>query len=442
MSVPAPAVVIARPARLLPEHYTQGVRFQLALFAVGFLIVCSRRPDAVLNAQFFAEDGAFFYRDAYHFGLHSLLLTYGGYFHTLLRLTAVLARLFPLAWAPLVMNLVGITVQVLPVNVFLSSRFSHVALAVRALGSFVYLALPNSFEIDANSTNLQWHQALLCCLLLLAVPAMSRAWRVFDGIALVITSLSSPIGILLIPTAALMWWHKIKTRYAVCFGLLIPGSIVQVVSILLHWHMRQAPHWDLTGRTVYNGGPAGANLYYFIRIAGRQVFLSSLLGLNTQHWLLQLQNLLALEFISTIIGIGFLLYALRYAPVELKLFVLFASSVLTMGLINPLAGPPFQAQWFWLCVPGIGNRYYFLPMLAFLACLVWAASWKSVPTVIRCVATILLLLLPIGIYRDWSYPRFRDFRFKQFAKDFKRVPAGTQFVIPVNPDWLMELTKR
>jgi hypothetical protein len=411
------------------------------MFAMGFLIVWSRRPDAILNPQFFAEDGALFYRDAYHLGLHSVFLTYGGYFHTLLRLTALLAQAFPFSWAPLVMTLVGITVQVLPVNVFLSSRFSSVPLAIRLLGSFVYLALPNSFEIDANATNLQWHQALLSCLLLLGEPAISRGWRTFDAVTLLLTSLSSPMRILLLPVAALRWWTRLEAWSAASLGFILPGAVIQAISVLLHWHMRQVPHWNLAGEPVYSGGPTGASFHYFVAITGRQVFFSALLGLKTQYPVLHIASRFAIELSFAAIGFGFLLYAARRAPVELKLFILFASSVLALGLINPLAGPPTLPQWLCLSAPGIGNRYYFLPMLAFLGCLTWAVNRSSSPVFIRYFATALLLLLPIGIYRDWSYPRFRDFHFQKFANEFEHASPGTRFVLPVNPDWLMELTK-
>src|SRR5438067_5996611 len=148
--------------------------FHLTISAIAFFIVCSRRPDAVLNPQFYAEDGAFFFRDAYQFGLHSLLLPYSGYFQTVVRVIALIARLFPFAWAPLVMNLTAVTIQVLPLNVFLSSRFSKIAFPIRMLAGFIYLGIPNSFEIDANVTNAHWHLALLGCLILLASPSSDR----------------------------------------------------------------------------------------------------------------------------------------------------------------------------------------------------------------------------------------------------------------------------
>jgi hypothetical protein len=423
------------------DHQKLSVRLHLVVFAAASLIVFSRRPDALLNAQFYAEDGVCWYHDAYAFGLRSLAMVYSGYLHTLLRLVALFSRLFPFALAPLIMNLAGVAVQVLPVNVFLSSRFSEIRFPIRLLASFIYLALPNTFEIDANLTNVQWHLALLACMLLLAQPATTTFWAVFDSIVLVLTSFTTPIVILLVPVAALMWWKRRNKSSAIAFALLSPGMVVQAIVVLLHLHARQTPHYSLAGMPILNGGALGASLDYFAAIMGRQVFISSLLGLNTQDWILQLDYVAVVEVIATLIGILSWLYVLRNASIELKAFVLFSCAVLALGLINPLAGPPAQPQWYWLSKPGVGNRYYFLPMLSFLAALLWMATRKASPLALRYAALGLLLMLPIGIYQDWSYPAFTDYHFGEFAARFEQAAAGTRIKLPINPGWIFELTK-
>lgn len=441
MSAPAPAISAPRVNAIPRRLALDGVRFQFLVFAAGFLILYARRPDAILNPQFFAEEGAFFFRDAYQLGLKSLFLSYGGYFHTLLRLVALLAQLVPLAWAPLLMNLLAIAVQLLPVNVFLSSRFSPISFPVRLFAGLVYLALPNSFEIHANATNFQSHQALLTCLLLLAQPAQTRFWKWFDGITIVLTSVSSPTGVLLVPVAALMWWYRGEIWSAISFAFLLPGTMIQSISLLLHWHARQAPHYAFTGAPILNGGTLGVNFHYFAGIFGRQIFLSSLLGLNSQNWLLHFHWIFPIEVVSCAVGIGFLLYGIRKAPIELTLFIFFAYAMLALELLNPLAGPPDHPQWYWLNLPGCGNRYYFIPMLAFLSSLAFAATRKESAKHLRLIAVLILALLPIGVARDFRYPPFMDLEFQAFVERFETAAPGTRVIIPINPGWLMELTK-
>ncbi len=403
--------------------------FQAIVFTVAFLIIFSRRPDAILNAQFYAEDGRGWYLDAYNHGLHSLFMPWSGYFQTLSRIVALIALQFPLSLAPLVMNICAIVVQILPVNLFLSSRFSGIPLKTRLLGSFIYLAIPNAAEVHANITNGQWHLALAACLVLLAQPASGRVWRIFDGSVLVLTSISSPFGILLVPVAAALWWKRRHGWSALSLALLVPGALINVLVAFIT-HDRQL-------------APNGATFSRFASILGRQVFLSSLLGRNTQDWLLQLDILPLVEMIATVAGLAVLLYALRYGQTELKLFILFAYSVLALGLVRPLAGPPDRPQWEWLCVPGCGERYYFLPMLAFLASLVWMATHRASARAFRNFAVAFLLLFPIGVYQDWNYSAFDDLDFPRYAAQFEQAPAGTKIVIPVNPNsgWNLELTK-
>jgi hypothetical protein len=419
-----------------------GGGFHVLVFLVAFLIVCSRRPDAVLNAQFWAEDGAVWYHDAYQFGWHSLFMTAAGYTHIFTRFVSILALWFPFPRAPLVMNLCAIAVQILPVTVFLSSRFSEITLPVRGVAAFLYLAIPNSFEIDANITNVQWHLALLCCLVLLAQPGESWGWRAFDGLVVVFTSLSSPLGIPLVPVAAFLWWKRRQPWQAVTLGLLISSALIQVGTVVLHLQDRQMAHVNLSGQVTVIGGANGATWDRFVAILGRQVFLSSLLGVMTQPQLMQWESVHLIELIATVIGLMVLLYALRYGPTVLRLFILFAFVVFAMSLAHPLAGLPSAPQWDSLCFPGDGNRYYFLPMLAFLASLSWMASRSASPRLIRYFAVALLLLLPIGIYQDWRYPPYGDYQFQEYAEQFERAPAGTKMTIPINPDWSMELTKR
>lgn len=406
-----------------------GAQWQAVIFAIALCIVVSRRPDALFHPQFYAEDGAVFYSNAYSLGLRSIALSYRGYLHIEQRLVALFTLLVPFVWAPLVMNLFALTCQVLPVNIFLSSRFSNIALPFRLIASVIYLALPNSLEINANLTNVQSHLALLACLILLA-PASSKLWRVFDATLLVLISLSSPMGFLLLPLALWMWWRRRDKGSARSLAFLGPGVIVQALTFALNWRSRQI-------------ASNGASVDRFLAIIGRQVFASALLGLNTQGQMMRLRNILWIESVATLLGLAVLLYALRYAAIELKVFILFAAGVLTLALVSPLAGPPSRPQWDWLSVPACGNRYYFMPMLAFLISLLWMATRNPSPKIPRLVALAMLFLLPIGIWQDWNYPRFVNYHFRRYAAEFERSPSGTEVTIPINPpDWTMKITKR
>ncbi len=406
------------------------IALHVVIFLIAFLILFLRRPDAILNAQFYSEDGVYWYADAYHFGWHCLLMPLGGYLNSLSRLIGMLSLLFPFAQAPLVMNLCAIVVGILPIHIFLSSRFSSIPVNLRLLGSLLYLAVPNSFELHATTTNIQWHLALAGCLILLGSPKSGRVWQVFDFLLLALVILDGPLGILLIPVTLALRWFRKERRYDLALAALVPGALIQFLFLFVAAPRRPAPN--------------GASLARFIHILGGQVFLSSLLGVRTLIQLFHTRALFIIDVAAMIIGLAILGYALRRGPMELKLFLLFSSVVFGLGLLHPLATTDGNhVQWEQLQVPGCGNRYYFFPMLAFLVSLIWMVRTpphsSNVP---RYVALALLLFLPIGIIRDWQYRPFDDLHFHEIAADFQRAPSGAQFVIPLNPGVTMQLTKR
>jgi hypothetical protein len=409
--------------------------FHIGTFLIALLILFSRRPDAILNAQFYAEDGTFWYADAYHHSWHCLFMSEQGYLHTVPRLVALFALIFPLALAPFVMNLIALFFQILPINFFLSSRFNSIPLSIRVLGGLLYLAVPNSFEIHANATNIQWHLALLACLVILANSPSATAWKIFDASILVLASVDSPLGIPLVALVAGIWWIRREKRAELQLLALVPGTMIEI-SVLL---------FSQTRRLASNG----ANLTRLGSILGGQVFMSSILGVRTlmQFHFGHMRYLLVLELCATFIGLAVVIYALLFAPTELKLFILFSASILAMALHHPLATmEPTPGQWELLRIPGFGNRYYFFPMLAFFACLIWMVTnttWTA--KLPRRAALLILLLSPIGILRDWRYKPFVDFNFPKYVAMFERAAPGTRVVIPTNPiwtDWTMELVKR
>jgi len=404
--------------------------FHFGAFLIALLILFSRRPDAILNAQFYAEDGTFWYADAYNHSWRCLFMAEAGYFHTVPRLVALFSLIFPLALAPLVMNLVAFFFQILPINLFLSSRFNSIPLNIRVLAGFLYIAVPNSFEIHANATNIQWHLALLACMVILARSPHAKAWNVFDVSILALASVDSPLGIPLIALVVASWWTFREKHAGLQLLALVPGTMIEIVVLLLSQTRRAAPN--------------GASIERFIHILGGQVFLSTLLGVRTLIQLFHAQSLLIIDVAVMLIGLAVLVYALRHGPMKLKLFLLFAAAVFGLGLLHPLATiDGNHVQWEQLQVPGCGNRYYFFPMLAFLVSLCWMASTPALSSKVpRYVALSLLFFLPIGIIRDWQYRPFDDLHFQEIAADFQRAPSGAQFVIPLNPGATMQLTKR
>src|SRR6266853_3342292 len=364
--------------------WTRKITFQAAVFLISFLVLFSHRPDAILNAQFYAEDGARFYADAYEFGWRCLLMPYGGYLSTLLRLIGLLTQLVPFGLAPLLMNLCAIAIQILPVNLFLSARFRTIPYNLRVLGSLLYLALPNAFEIHANTTNIQWHLALLALLVLLSQAEGARAWRYFDYAVLSFALVDGPLGILLIPVAAVLLWLRRDRRTVASLWVMIPFAVLQSLFILFSNSRSPAPN--------------GASLERLLGIVGGQIFLSSVLGVRTFAYVFLFGDrrlLFSLETAGMIAGLMLVAYGFRFSPLELRLFILFCAGALILALSRPIGGPDASfPQWEYLQIPGRSSRYYFFPILALYASVIRLAYLSGRNA--RYLAFAFFLLLPAG----------------------------------------------
>lgn len=399
-------------------------RFHALVFIVACGIVISRRPDVIWNAQFWAEDGVRWYAEAYQYGIHALFMPSTGYYVTLQRLAGLVAQSVPMSRAPLLFNLIGLIVQVLPVSLFLSSRYGFAGpLPRRMLFSFVYLALPNTAEINVDITNAQWHMALLGCMVLLAGIARSWRWMAFDLAVMVLLAVTGPFAILLVPVAALIYWHRKELWRALLGGVVVVGALLQAVSLATNPRSARA---------------LGASWHQFIRITGRQVFWAPLFG-SSGFWLPDPQPRWYFDLLGLTVLLGFslLLFALWKGPFRLKLFLVFSLELFAAALVSPLG------EWRVLHLPGAASRYWFFPMLCFLACLFWLVLAEGISKKLRWVALALLLSMGLGVTSDWRYPPLVDFHFARYAREFAAVPKNTQFEIPINPPgWKMVLLKK
>src|SRR5581483_9341337 len=404
---------------------------RLAVLFAAILIVISRRPDAFTNPQFWAEDGAQWYADAYNCGWWKVLLApSAGYIQVLPRLCATLALVFPLIYAPALCNAAAVGMQVLPAVFILSQRFRSLAdFNVRVYLSFLYLALPNSSELNANITCAQWRLSLLAFLVLIAEPPPNLTWRCFDLTAIILCGLSGPFPIFLAPLALFLWSRR-RHAWTLTLALtLLVGAVIQAATIA-EFHTAGRSHEIL-----------GATTGRLLKILSGKIFLAAVVGAHDlgsiqAGWNLYLLIAACIVAFSATI----LVYAASRGPLELKLFIAFGVMLLVAALIFPMASMN-TPQWYVLHLSTSGLRYWFIPMLVFVATLVWSAAHNN-PSALRITARVILALMVIGVVRDWRYPALVDLNFPQYASSFEQSAPGTNFRIPLNPPgWSMHLVK-
>ena len=399
---------------------------QIVVFFVSILVVISRRPDAILSPQFFAEDGTFWYADAYNTGwCHSLLLSHAGWLQTVPRLSAALSLIVPLGSAPFVLNFIAVILQVLPIVVLTSARSrSWAPLNVRMLLAVAYVALPNSRELEAAISQSQWHLAFLAALVILAVPSANKIWKAFDAAAVVLSGLTGPFCLVLLPLAAAMWFWRRRRWRLVLTGLLAVGTAIQLYVIA-------------TAPAAARAHPIlGATPTLFFRILTGNVYLATIFGQNSSF----AKSPAFLCLIIAILATAIIAYSFVRSNAEFRLFILFCLVIFGVSLYSPMVSVD-QPQWQVLSsAPGL--RYWFFPMLAFVWATIWCAFAASVKQ-LRIACGALLVLMIYGAAKDWIYPAYPPTTFPLLAQQFETLPTGQEMIFPLYPNgWSMLLTKR
>ena len=397
--------------------------WQIVAFGAVLVALFSRRPSLLTQAQFYAEDGMIWFAEAYNLGwLRTLFLPQVGYLTIVPRLGSGLALLVPLRWAPLVMNILGMLIQVLPVPILLSSRCRNWAsLPTRILLALLYVALPSSSEIHVVLTNAQWHLALAAALV--AFASSPRTWRgrLFDIVLLLMASLTGPYAIVLAPLVLGFWWVRRQTWTLAVLAVTGISALTQIV-LLLHTHRVQ--------------GTLGASPELFLRMLGGNVVACAMFGSHS----FAVKAPLLFNAAAACGGLGIYFYSLWRMNPEWRLFLLFCGAVYAASLLSPLTGETKPA---WeLLVNDASARYWFFPMLAF----VWAATWCAAYArnrAFKIAGTCVLLLMLIGIVDNWRYDAFPDEHFSNSLQRMQAAKPGDRVVMPIAPDgWHMELIKK
>ena len=205
------------------------------LLAVLFIL---RRPDAIFNAQFWAEDGlVFFAEDLIFGGWASVFHPYSGYLHLVPRIVAAAADPLPVAYVPLFYDTCATMIAAGCCALFASAayRFLIASDAIRAALCVLFAVAPYADEIVGTIANAQWYLSLGALLLVIA-PAQERvSFRtVAVTFGILLFSLSAPQAIVFVPLVA---WLAIKRRTIAgalpCLALLA-GAGAQVMVFLPH----------------------------------------------------------------------------------------------------------------------------------------------------------------------------------------------------------------
>ncbi len=433
--------------RTVSEPSTPRTRifFWAVAVAITATLLFLRRPDAVLHAQFWAEDGVVWFADAYNFGaLKALLRARDGYLQTLPRLASAAALWAPLVHAPLVTNVIALVIEALPPLFLVSSRMRNLGpLGLRCVLALLLLFVPDSSEVHAAITDSEFQMAVLACLVIIAEVPRTLAGRIFDVVVLTLFSLTGPFCVLLFPVALLRTLAPLLVRQS---------TNAQVTQSESRWRWIQvsvlAAGGLVQGLTVLTTAGArlnttlGASVATFVQIVAGQIVLPLFVGHNPFDPLTADSGKLVLSCVLTLAAALAFLYELLEGNLGLRCFILFALLVLAAALAFPTVEPT-RYQWEPFLVPGQGLRYWYLPKLALMATLVWLAG-RQRPAAIRLPAGVLVCVMAFALVTHWRYQPLADFRFDSYVRVFEELPSGATGQFRLNPGgpWIMTLVKK
>jgi hypothetical protein len=393
-------------------------------------IVFAHRVDAFTNPQFYAEDGARWFSDAYNLGaLHALGSALAGYFQVLSRLGPVIAAPFGVANQPLVYNVCGLLVQIAPVFYFLSSRFETVVPSfwARAALSLIYLLMPAD-ELNVTITSAPYHLAILATLVVIAPEPHRWYWKVFDVSTVLLCGMSGPFVYILLPITALCYLVRRRP-----FTLVLLAVFALTLAAQLYAS-------TLSPRPP--GANLGASLSNLLLILSDRVILAGIFaepGHRHVYLAGQTHGTLIAGLIC-LVSLVVVLYAAMKAPWELRLFALTAVGIVAASLLSPLVSFTGN-EWLILATSEEGGRYFFMARVAWVVMLIWAVS--RLPRVwMKRTALIAGGVAFASGFTTWAYTPFVNFDWPQEARTIQTAPPGTKLTLPINPGgpWAVDIT--
>ena len=398
------------------------------LFIVAAIML--RRPDIILNAQPWAEDGRFWLQDAYNNGiLSTLFMPENGYYQTISRITYSIALLFGLSKAALVANIIGILIRACFIFFILSGRMSFAPFICRATVALYVLLMPNIAEGYPNITNMHWYLSMYLLCVIMSDKPVSTAEKAHDFTLLIISGLSGPFIIFLAPCL-------LMKRVVEHGGLVNAIKKINTFDIVFTLCFCIQLYTILTSSgATRSSAPLGASLQLFSDITFYRIIRGALVD-NT--WKPGINGNQASIVLNAIIILSILYYGIR-SGWRYKSILLFPSLMLGFALAKPMMSMTY-AQWPLFLSPLGGERYFFVTNIAFFCFITFLASKTKRPLV--ALLCLNIIMVPMYIRHFHIYPYF-DVGYKQQIEEFDKAKLGTESDISINPPgWNMHLIKK
>jgi len=203
---------------------------RVLLTIAAALLLIFRRPESILNPQFWAEDATVFFAGAHQYGLASVWQTHAGYFVLLPRIIAFLALKVPLLHVPFFYNVAAASLILVVFYLILTSRLPR---SLRIGFSFSILLVPQNCEVFSNITNVQWVVSVLLLLLVFQERPTNTAQLVRDICIVFLAGLTGPILALVFPfVVARAFFPTVSRRMLFVAFAAVGVSLLQIAIVV------------------------------------------------------------------------------------------------------------------------------------------------------------------------------------------------------------------
>jgi hypothetical protein len=210
------------------------------------LMLFLRRPDALLNAQPWAEDGSLFLQQAMEHSFNSLFIPYAGYLHIIPRLVTLISLQFGFMNAPLIMNASALFISSLCVSYFFNADFRFIIRNdfLRLICTILIICPPSQqfYDIYLNITNIQWFLSIFIALWIIKFifkfnsltekNKISSFKEILCIIFLSLSFLTAPLSFIMIPFLIIAYIYKIKSKEFSNLDIIV--YLIPIIFVLIH----------------------------------------------------------------------------------------------------------------------------------------------------------------------------------------------------------------
>jgi hypothetical protein len=421
-----------------------GYRRFLALSGLIFLLLVLRRPDAITNPQFWAEDGViFFFGQITHTGLGALFVPYAGYLHIVPRLVAAFAALFPGSSTPLIFNLFAFVIAAFCCSLFSLNWYRYLLQSdwLRVVVCVLIATAIQADELVGTVTNVHWFlfPAIFLILLQPAEVYEGRSpWAGYVSVILgVLSTLSEPLVVLLLPLSI---WSAVRRKgLASLAPVAITLAAVVQIAVFLLGPLPEVSKGSTSLRELVSGSVVGISY---------RVALSPVLGVRPTRHITRLMPHGAVFAIFLVLA-AWLLYMWwrgnsrqRWIVATIS-YLIVASVALAMGGRSLAKYFPSSGAITWT-----GERYFF-PGACLIVYLVAVSIENWAPGRSKGgQAFVLVAVFALGVFWNFRVTPFTDYHWDVYGPKVERWLAAKRsgipvrsLSVPINPlFWMVDFT--